>query len=86
MPIFKAGDPQVVFKKRDGSLFKKTFHGRSQASKAIRAWRNKGGRIHSTGLLPPKHDDVWKILTKRAKRKVSMGKVPLHVYETGYYS
>lgn len=43
MPRFKKGDPQVTFKRKDGKLFKKTFHTPAAARKAVKGWRANGG-------------------------------------------
>lgn len=43
-----SGSLSVWFKKRNGGLFRKTFKSRSSKARAIRAWRNRGGKIHSS--------------------------------------
>lgn len=69
MPKFHVGDPQVTFKRRDGRKFTKTFHGRTEAAKAVIAWRRKGGKVAGTGVFAPMHRGSKHLYVPR-RRKV----------------
>lgn len=51
MPKFKKGAPQVIFRKRNGSKFTKTYHSRTAAAKSVKAYRSAGGKVVGTGMF-----------------------------------
>lgn len=54
MPKFKKGDPQALFERRDGGLFKKTFHSVAAAKRALAGYRAAGGRAKKAGRFSGK--------------------------------
>jgi len=55
MPKFKIGDPQLVFIRKDGKTFTKTFHSRETKNKAAKGWKAAGGTIAGVSLFGKKY-------------------------------
>jgi hypothetical protein len=42
---FKNGAPQVIFRKRNGNTFTKTYRSLKASKNSISAWRSNGGKV-----------------------------------------
>lgn len=41
----RSSKPMVKFRRKDGKPFIKFFNSRASAARAVKAWRNSGGRV-----------------------------------------
>lgn len=63
------GSPTVTFRKSDGSTFTKAFRSRLSASRAIRGWRSKGGKVVGSGSYGSKSGVVTHNVRGRKRRR-----------------
>jgi hypothetical protein len=71
MPKFLWGAPQVVFKKKNGGKFVKTYHSRLAAAKSVKAYRSKGGKVLGTrsfGVKPGSEGSTRSGMTMRSEK------------------